>query len=133
MVLLNGSPWVGGALGEKEAGDQSQPSFGWFPLSFTLWTQGGSRDLSLAGSRASEAGGLLFHSCLSTARALSEPALPSNLTAEWGDQEEEAAPKTEHPDFHHLHLTVYDYDGPPPPPLPHCPTSPRAEAKVQES
>lgn len=65
-----------------------------FPLSFTLWTQGGSQDLSLAGSRANGAGGLLFHSCLSTADSLSEPALLSKLTAEWGDREEEDTPKT---------------------------------------
>lgn len=125
-LCVGGCPW-----GEGGRGPVLAQLWMKFPLSFTLWTQGGSRDLSLAGSRASGAGGLLFYSCLSTTGSLSEPALLSNLTAEWGNQEEEATPKTEHPDFHRLRLTVYNYDSPPPPLLPHCPTAPRAEAKVQ--
>lgn len=48
-----------------------------FPMSFTLWTQGGSQDLRLAGSRASGAEGLLFHSCLSTAGSLSLISCPN--------------------------------------------------------
>ena len=46
-----------GALGEKEGPVLAQFRIK-FPLSFTLWTQEGSRALSLAGCRANGAGGL---------------------------------------------------------------------------
>lgn len=78
MVLLNG---VGECPWEKERGPVLTQLWMKFPLSFLCGHKGAAKT-GLAGSRANGAGGL-FHSCLSTADSLSEPALLSKLTAEW--------------------------------------------------
>ena len=119
-------------LGRRRQGTSPSPALDEVSLVLHSVDTRGQPRLELGRQQGQWGWRTLFHSCLCTACSLCEPALLSNLTAEWANREKEATPKTEHSDFHHLHLTVYNYDGRPSPRLPHCPTSPRAEAKVQE-